>query len=773
MKRLFNTILFCFCISVAGMAQNIRISGLVKDTETNTPAEFANVVLQTKDSTFVTGISTDAKGCFQLDKIQKGDYRLIVSAIGYTNCMTELEGLSGSLDLGELLLYPEAVTLNDVVVTASNVVNKSDRKVVFPTDKQVKASTNGVNLLQSMQLSRIQVDPITNGVSLAGNEELQLRINGVEVSNKEIASLQPADILRIEYQESPGLRYGNAGGVLNYITRRHETGGSIGLDLLNSPHVLFGEDQVSARLNHKKSEFGMTYSLGARDFTHYWRDNEELFRYEDGSELRRTEAGKPGRYTRQSHNLMLNYNYQKPDNYMFNATFNYGADEVPHADFRSELSSSQYPDDRVNMTDLTGESVKRPSLDLYYMHYLKNRQTLVFNLVGTYIHSNRSRLYREEAAGHFLTDVSSDIKGQKYSLIAEGIYENEFKAGLLSAGLKHNQSFSDNTYSGTMNYLTTMKQSDTYLYAEFAGKVKLLDYSAGVGLNRAWFKQKGEKEYERYVFRPRISLRYAFSNHLYARISSRIEHIQPSLSELSAVEQLIDSMQIQRGNPTVTPYKQYWTDLYAEYSTGKFTIAGNASYINLPNPIMASTYRENNLFVRTFENQRRWQKINGEITLKASNLWNILYLSVTGGITQTLSDGNNYSHKYTNWYYRASVFAMYKKWVLAFDIANNRNDIWGETVRGGENMHTLMVMYKLKNVTLGAGALNPFMDNFKVIGENRNQYASNLRTTYANETSRLFILKCAWNFTFGRKYKSDTKKINNQDTDAGIMNAGK
>lgn len=755
-------------------AQNIQLRGIITDSETKNAVEFANIVLQTEDSLFVIGVSTDLKGCFQLEKIQKGNYRLVISAIGYSNCIIDLQGLSRSLDLGELLLQTNMVALDDVIITASNVINKSDRKVIFPDEKQLKSSTNGVNLLQSMSLSRIQINPLTNDISLAGDEELQLLINGIKVTNKEVASLQPGDILRIEYLENPGLRYSNAAVALNYITRHHETGGSVSVDLGNSPHVMFGEDLISARFNHKKSEFGVNYSLGVRDFTHYWRNNEELYRYEDGSEVYRVETGKPGRYTRQSHSLLLNYNYQESEKYLFNATFFYNIEKVPHTDFKSELTNSQHVGYKIDMLDLTDEYLKKPSIDLYYIHYLKNKQSIIFDLVGTYIHSNRNRLYKEQVENNILTDVFSEVRGQKYSFIAEGIYEKLFNTGnRLSAGMKHNQSFSDNTYSGTMNYLTRMKQSETYAYIEFAGKIKKLDYSAGVGVSRAWFKQEKENDYETYVFRPQISLRYAFSNHFYIRANGRIENIQPSLSELSAVEQLIDSMQIQRGNPLIAPYKRYKTELLAEYNIANFTVTGNAYYINLPNPIMASTYRENNMFIRTFENQQRWQKINGEITLKVNRLWDFLQLSVTGGVTQTLSKGNTYSHKYTNLYYRASIFAMYKKWTLTFDIANNRNDIWGETVRGGENMHALMAMYNLKNISIGAGVMNPFMDNFKIVGENRNQYASNQHISYANEISRLFVLRFAWNFTYGRKQKITDKKIINKDTDTGIMNISK
>jgi hypothetical protein len=40
---------------------------------------------------------------------------------------------------------------------------------------------------------------------------------------------------------------------------------------------------------------------------------------------------------------------------------------------------------------------------------------------------------------------------------------------------------------------------------------------------------------------------------------------------------------------------------------------------------------------------------------------------------------------------------------------------------------------------------------------------------YANDFSRMLLLKFAWNFDFGRKAGSVDKRLNNADTDTGIM----
>lgn len=53
-------------------AQNLEIKGMVRDARNKEILEFANVVLQTMDSSFVAGTTTDMKGHFLL-----GNYILL------------------------------------------------------------------------------------------------------------------------------------------------------------------------------------------------------------------------------------------------------------------------------------------------------------------------------------------------------------------------------------------------------------------------------------------------------------------------------------------------------------------------------------------------------------------------------------------------------------------------------------------------------------------------------------------------------------------------
>ena len=775
MKRILFAIMLLGCMIQGVFAQNLEIKGMVRNGRDKVPLEFANVVLQTADSVFITGTTTDGKGRFMLDKVKAGDYLLAVSSLGYETQYIALDGFNKSIDLKEILMEDAAVSLDGVTVSASNTSSRSDRKLIFPSDRQVKASTNGMDLLQQLMLPKITVNPMSNEIKVPGNGEVQLRINGVKVELDEIKALLPTDIIRIEFHDNPGLRYRNAEVVLDYIVRRPETGGNFSVDMSQGVNALWGEHRVSGKINHKKSEFGASYRIGPRDFYGMSRDNEEIFHLADGTVLHRKETGDPSHASMFMHNLNLNYSVQDPEKYLFNATFRYWNNHQPHWDYRGILSNLDNPDDYVDMVDLNSSDNQVPALDLYYQRNLKNDQTLVFNVVGTYNRTSSHRFYQESRGEELLTDINNRVSGKKYSLIGEAIYEKKLANGTsLSGGVWHTQSFSDNEYRNGHDYETHMDQSASSIYGEFKGKVRKLDYMLGVELARLYYKQEGTDDSDQfYTFNPRFTLQYALPGQSFIRLKGYVGNLSPSLGNLNAVEQVIDSLQLQRGNPRLESYMSYLLDLNYEYQKGIFYALVNGTYEYVPNAIMDEKYQEGNKIIQTWNNQKNWQRVVGFAMFRVGPIKDILQFSFTGGVNHYISNGNTYSHRYTNWYCNMQASFTWKKFMLMYQMNTNWNRFWGETLEGGENIQMFMAKYNFKNLSLGIGAFNPFSDNWKVQSENWNQYASSKKTSYIKESSRLFVVSVSYNFSFGRTYKAGQKRLNNSDSDSGVMSTGK
>jgi hypothetical protein len=687
-----------------------------------------------------------------------------------------LEGLTANLTLPEILMAEDAFGLSEVTVTASAMTSRIDRKLIFPTQKQINSSSNGVDLLQQLMLPRLQVNAFTREIGIPGGDEVQLRINGVKAEIADIIALQPKNIIRVEYHDNPGLRYGNAAAVVDYIVRRPETGGSLGVDIFNGAKLTnYGRNGVNAKMNHGKSEFSMNYVMQNRDFYKMWRDNEETFLLDDGSTLRRREAGEPGRLQFFENYLTAAYSFLN-DRRMFNATFRYFSHNRPHFDYTGTIYNMDHPDDYVKAFDQEKSISSRPALDLYYQENLKNDQTLVFNLVGTYNHADDNRVYTESRDGTLLTDINNRLDGKKYSWIGEGIYEKRLGDNRLSAGLRHTQAYSDNIYRNGHETATKMQQGETFLYGEWKARAGKLDYTLGVGVTRSSFRQEAENvDYETYAFNPRIALFLPLTGTSSIRLTGNIRNNAPSLSELSAVEQFIDSFRIQHGNPNLKSYRNYESTLNYEWRKGVFSVNMNLRYNYRPSAIMEEKYRENGLIAQTWNNQKNWQHANAILNLRVGPIKDILTIGLNAGVNHYISNGNSYRHTSTEPYLTANINVNYLNFKLTGEwIPTPWTNLYGESLSKGEVLHIFSLGYKYRDITFGIGAIMPFADNYHSDSENLSTLASYKRKMYVNDFSaQMFVFTFSWNMDFGRKFQSGQKRLNNTDNDAGVMKVGK
>jgi len=771
MKSKFITLFTSLFVVIASQAQT-KISGNIVDSDTREAIEFANVALLKQDSTFVSGTSSEASGLFSFDNLLADNYIVSVTFVGYEKIHIPVN-TTNNVSLGKVSLKASDVVLSDVTVTARSVIQKADRKIIIPSESQVNASNSGVTLLRNLQLSRIIINPISNAISLPGGDAVQLRINGIEVTIAEVVALQPSDIIRIEYHDDPGMRYNNAGAVIDYITRRKESGGNVSLNLNDAPagSMEWGENFAAAKVNHKKSEFSVNAYWSRRKID-WTRENRETFIFPDKT-FERIEEGQPTKLKTDNLQTTFNYNLNETDKYMFNAKFRFNYQDTPN-DF-TDRNSVIYTSNNNNPLSVSDHSTWRnssPSLDLYYQHNLKNDQLIIVNVVGTYIDSRSTRLYQERRNNQLSTDIYSSVLGDKYSLIAEGIYEKKIKESKLSAGIKHVQSYTSNTYSGNIATDIGLNFAETYGYAEFQWKKNKFNYTLGLGVMRTYNNQDDNKN-EKYIFRPTARATYNINDNAYIRYNGYISGYSPSLSDLNNVDQAIDSLQIRRGNPNLSTVWFYTHTLNGGYNKGIFGAEFFMRYSYDHKPTMEQISFEDGKFIRMMVNQKGFHRLYLETTFKLKPWKEYISLSVTPGLNRYISYGNDFTHTYTNWRIRGSLTANYKRFSVTAEAWSRWNDFWGETHTKGEKIHTISAGYNAKTWSLGAMMFNPFSKNYDQGSRNYSALAPSVSDVYTDNFGQIVVVNFTLNLNFGRQFKAGHKRINNDDTDAGIMSGAK
>lgn len=755
-------------VQVAAIAGN-RISGRLLDDNDNSALTGANVVLQADTSKVVAGSVTDETGRFEIKDVDAGSYVLRFSCLGYEFQSVSLANLDDDIDVGDIRLVPRATALGEVVVEGSAVINKIDRQIILPTSAQRKASTNGISLLQHLQLSSLMINPLDKSIKTNFGEEVQLRINGVVSNRNEVMALRPADIVRIEYYDNPGLKYGDAAAVVDYIVKRKETGGNVAADLTNGIYpVGVGDYNVSARYNRNKSVVSAVFSWERRDLE-WTRENYETFVYPDRT-VENREIGSPTKIKYDRMNLNLNYNYADDKN-MLNVAFRNIYNNTPNSFY--DRNSVLYQDGTAyNITNKQKEDSYIPSLDVYYQRSMKNRQNLYVDVVGTYIKSSSDRYYSMSQSGATADEIVSVVDGERYSIIGEAIYEKQFDNGTLTAGGRHSQSSMNNVYDGNLSSKVDMNQAETYVFAEFQSSIKKLNYRIGIGGMRTYYEQ-GDASQEKYIFRPTLSLSYNFNDKVFLRYNAEMSGYAPSLADLSDVTQAMDLYQVRRGNPALHSVTYYTQSLMASWRSRYVNVELFGRYSYDDNPMMEETLYEDGMFVRATANQRGFHRLNLQTTVQVMPFKEYIMVRLTPYFNRYISLGNGYTHTHSNPGFRGSIMGMYKNWSMMIEMNTSYHTLWGETLQKEEKLHSIAVGYNTEKWGVQMMLMNPFTKRYEQSVENRSRLAPYSQVAYSDDFKRMVMVNVSVNLDFGKQRNAVGKRINNSDTDTGILSGNK
>ena len=747
------------------------IYGTIIDETDGSPLIGATATIVEGNGNIVTGATTDIEGRFALRNVNNGSYVMLIQYLGYNEERIEITNLDQDVDMGDIRLSVSAISLDEVVVSGDAVIKKSDRQLILPTQKQKRAATNGINLLQQMPISRISVSPMDKTIKTTLGEEVQLRINGVEATKEEISAIRPTDVIRVEYHDNPGQRYGGAAAVLDYIVKKKECGGNIAGDFTNGiTHLGYGEYNLSAKYNRKKSAISAVASWQRRDLE-WTRENYEDFVYPDYT-VHNIELGEPTKVKFDYMNFTLNYN-RTDEHSVFNIALRNSYDDKPNA--VTDRNSTLYQGDKeYSISDKLQQRSYIPSLNIYYQLNMKNDQHLYFDVVGTYINSSSHREYSMTEVGseNRTPAIISQTEGNKYSIIGEAIYERPLGKGQMTAGIKHTQAYMYNLYDGNISSKVSMNTAESYLFAEYNQKINRITYTLGIGGMRTWHEQ-GVLSQEKYIFKPTLTLSYNAPKNFYFRYNTYISGYSPSLSDLSNVTQEIDNYQVRRGNPHLRSVTFVSNSLTASWKCKYISIELFGRYSYDHEPIMEETLFENNRFVRTMANQKGFHRLNLQSTIHIYPWKEYIMIKLNPFFNRYISNGNNYTHTHSNFGFRGSIIAMYKNWIIMAEMNTSQHDLWGETLSRGEALHSIAVGYNHDKFSIQGMILNPFTKRYKQEVDNLSALAPYKQLAYSAQLSQIVMLNLSFNLDFGKQNRSGIKKINNSDHDSGILSGTK
>ena len=782
-----HTILFaamlCVCVAMTATANNAKISGRIKDANDKSAIIGATVLL-IQDTMQIAGTTTDNNGKFSLDA-DTGNYILELSYIGYETIRMALT-VNGDTHIGDILMQEGATELGEVVVESQAVIQKVDRQILLPSKEQMQASSDGVSLLQNLQIPRIVISPIDNSVKTLSDESVQLRINGVEASTADVKAINPKDIIRVEYHDQPGVRYNGAAAVVDYIVKHRDTGGSLmlaGTNGLTLPGI--GNYYLAGKVHFGKSSIQAVATYAPYDI--YWtRTNNETYNFSTGK-VENNEVGEPTRYKTYPVNVSLNYNWTNGDKNMLNIRLRDNMAYTPYG--ASDRDSRLYqPTDSFEIHDHDKSSSQSPSLDIYYQHNLPHKQHLYFDVVGTYINTHSDRRF-EQLPLSTLSDsglstlseavyVLSRVRGDKWSLIGEAIYEKEWENIMLTVGARHNQQWVKNTYLGSTEATVNMTTAETYAFAEMRHRVDKFSYVVGIGAMHTLIEQGGQKQ-STWIARPQLTMSYDFGKGWFWKYKGYVSGYQPSLSQLSDITQQIDKYQMRRGNPNLRSVMYVSNEMELSWQSKHVNLNLWANYSYDHKPIMEETFEEiidgSPYAIRMYDNQRGYHKLNVSPSVQVKLLDNKLMFNVTPFVKYMVSQGNNYNHEHVNYGVRGGIFYLLKGWRFFADVVTAQHNLWGETLTLGELTHDIGINYNSEHFGFGIMMVNPFSPHgSRTVTKDLSALAPTANTAVMQNYRQVLMLNFNVNLDFGSRASTrGYQRINNEDKENGILSGTK
>ena len=204
-----------------------NVSGIVTDSETSEPLEYATISLKHKripDKIF--GGITDENGKFSVD-VNPGMYNIKIDYISFESYVNENLRVVEDTDIGNIPLDLDVSMLDEVEVRAerTQVEIRLDKKI-YNVGQDITVKGGNVSDVLA-NIPSIDVD-FDGNISLRGNSNVRILINGkpsglVGLSGPQgLRSLPSESIEKVEVVTSPSARYSAEGtaGILNIILKK-------------------------------------------------------------------------------------------------------------------------------------------------------------------------------------------------------------------------------------------------------------------------------------------------------------------------------------------------------------------------------------------------------------------------------------------------------------------------------------------------------------------------------------------------------------------------
>lgn len=608
MKNFLFTITLLFTFFSIN-AQSGIIKGQLAD-EKGVVLEYANVLLLNPvDSTLIRGAVTDLEGKFIFEAIEKGNYLVSASSVGFNEVYSTLIESNHDEILIEPLILTQGVKLTEVTVTTKKpfIEMKADKIVVNVENSTVNSGNSAIEILQKSPGVIVDKD---HKISLRGKQGVLVMINGKNqyLSGEELTrlleSMPSENIQSIEIITNPSAKYdaeGNAGIINIRLKKNNNVGfnGSVNAGTRQGQRFTYSS---GLNFNYRANRINL-YGSGS---LYQWRGFQDLnlkrvIAYNEGetifdqySEMKDEELG---------YNARLGIDYNLSDKTTIGILYSFNEEnDIWSNDNRTEITGTNTPD--FNFLNVIGKNDgfwNQNSFNFNVVHNFDGKGTsLTFDADYSFYKSDYDNTYNNTYLDLNDKMVLDPFNLRNFQNAAIDIFATRldftksFEAGYnLEVGAKLSMVTTDNdtnfeawengTWENQVNQSNNFIYEENVLaaYANISKTIGKINVQAGLRVehtnsegNSVTLNENVPREYTDYF--PSLSLSHMIGkkHSLSYNYSRRIN--RPNYQDLNPFIEYLDDYTFVKGNPFLNP--QYSNSFGLNYGFGNsFFVSANYS----------------------------------------------------------------------------------------------------------------------------------------------------------------------------------------------------
>lgn len=650
--------------------------------------------------------------------------------------------------------------LGEIVVEAPKVIRKADMEVYHPSKSAVENSKNGMQLLNNLMIPALNVSDALSSIQAAG-QSVQVRINGRESTIDQVRALLPETVKRVEWIDNPGLRYGGANYVLNFIVANPTLGGSLQTMAQPALHQAWGFYMADAKFNNGKSqwEVGGNFKLTNKIKTH--REYTETFTYPDGTSLTRNETSRGGNLDNTMANAWASYNYIKPDTTVVMVELSLHQNINNRTAYNGLMSLSN-GENNILLNDVQGDNGSTPSLSLYWEQTFRNRQTLVVNFNSSFYFGKTFSDYIEcqETGGvsqNPISDIHTNIRDRNQAYAIEADYIKNWNKARFTAGATYTANRNRSEYRNLGGEVFHQRQDKLYFFAEYFHRFGKWSATAGMGVQYTdfLFKESNRGNHS-WSPRPQATITYSLNQNHNFRLSFTSWQSTPTLAETNIVPQQLDGFQWRVGNQHLKTANSYMLTFRYGFNLPRVSGSFGIRAFTSPNAITPLLFWDQKHLITTYENSRGLQNLSLFLAPQIEIIPD--WLTASGYLQYRMERmrGTGYTHNNNGWSGNVSIQLKHWGFVLSGQYMKSQRDLWGEKISWGENLSIIDLSYNWKDWQFGAGVIMPFgkydQGSQSISKWNRNEQHMRL-------DMRMPYIKISYNMQWGRQKRTAEKLV--------------